>query len=158
MSRIDPNDAETVLSEGQASGQATATLRVAGRDDPDTPAPTPKPTVEPTAAPVQMVETLVPTFGITESFSLAPVLVSASPTVDIGPTVTVQIFITIDQYPEEVVWKLLDFTGRNLIDRMSQGFYDTGGGWISTIALKPSSIYTFILTESKGRSNGKCYS
>jgi len=154
VSRIEENNAETVLTQGQASGQATTTLRVADEDVTDTLAPTRKPTLEPTVAPVQQVKTLVPTFGMTESFSPTP-LVSASPTIYIGPTLDVEIWITIGQHPEEVVWKILDFTGRNLIDRMTPGFYDTEGGWISTISLKPSSIYTFVLTESKGRSNAR---
>ena len=137
---------ETILAQGTASRP----LRIA---DPTTAVPTLTPTPPPTVG-QQQVETQIPTFGMTESFAPTPV-VSVSPTAYTGPTVDIEIWISIDQHPEEVVWRLLDFSGRSVIERMSPGFYTEEGGWISTISVKAKGIYTFVVTEAKGRSNGK---
>lgn len=141
------NGEETILAQGTASRP----LRIA---DPTTAVPTRSPTPLPTEGEQQQVETQIPTSGITTSFAPTPV-VSVAPTAYDGPTVDIEIWITIDQYPEEVVWKLLDFSGRNVINRMSPGFYQEEGGWISTISIRAKGIYTFVLTEAKGRSNGE---
>lgn len=138
---------ETVLAQGTGSRP----LRIA---DPNTAVPTRAPTPPPTVGQQQQVETAIPTSGITISFAPTPV-VSIAPTAYAGPKVDIEIWITIDQHPEEVVWKLLDFSGRNVIARMPPGFYQEEGGWISTISIKAKGIYTFVLTEAKGRSNGK---
>lgn len=136
-----------------ASGTDSRAFRIA---EPETAPPTRSPTPGPTPRPVvELVETPIPTNGM-ESFAPTPV-VSSQPTGYDGPTVDVEIWITIDQYPEEVVWKILDFSGRNVIERMSPGFYEQEGGWISTITLRAKGIYTFVLTEAKGRSNGKWF-
>ncbi|CAJ1958952.1 unnamed protein product [Cylindrotheca closterium] len=135
---------ETILAQGTASRP----LRIA---DPTTAVPTRAPTPPPTVG-EQQVETQIPTFGMTESFAPTPV-VSASPTAYTGPTVDIEIWISIAQHPEEVVWRLLDFSGRSVIERMSPGFYTEEGGWISTITLRAKGIYTFVVTEAKGRSN-----
>lgn len=78
------------------------------------------------------------------------------PSTSIGSGTQIEVSVVIDDFPEEVHWKLLDFSGRNVIDSMQPGFYTDPGAWISTLDdLKDDSLYTFVITESKGRSNGE---
>jgi hypothetical protein len=113
-----------------AEGEESTTLSI---DGPPSPSPTQLQTTQPTSSPRQL-QTAQPTSS--------------------GPRTQVEISIVIDDFPEEVRWKLLDFSGQDLIGRMEPGFYADTGAWISTLDLKPDSVYTFVITESRGRSNG----
>ena len=92
------------------------------------------------------------------SFSVGPTPTS-SPTIARQPTstprTTIQVDLSINDFPEEVSWFIKDFNGRYVTDRMQSGHYSKTGSHSSFVDLKASGVYTLFIKEDAGRSNGK---
>eukprot|EP00980_Cylindrotheca_fusiformis_P021692 scaffold8534_cov122-Cylindrotheca_fusiformis.AAC.2 len=144
------NHGSNVVVLVEENDSTTFTVPDPPPSSPPTSPPTQKPTSLPTSRPTPQ-----PTLPITTSpTAVASAGGTVVPTRNTQP---VEISIDIDDYPDEVHWKILDFLGREVTDRMVRpGFYTSPGSFQSKLDhLEADNVYTFVITEAKGRSNAR---
>lgn len=99
--------------------------------------------------------------GSNKEDRISSIIISESPTASpteslqpsASPRVQVQVQVNIENYPKEVTWHILDFAGRHITTRMQPGHYSEVGSFTTILDLKPSTVYTLVVKELKGRSD-----
>jgi hypothetical protein len=146
---------DELLAQGDHASAFVVELYSPSPSTPPAPSATPKPTEIPTTSPTNPL-TILPTIEPTIEPSLRPTTTQpVAPPVRPNTPTLVKVDIIIDENPEDVGWKIQEFTDQNATIRLTEpGFYTKTGTFSSLVVLDSAIIHVFIMLDASGE--GTC--